>query len=376
MTERESAFLSEALDLARQGFGQTSPNPMVGAVLVRDGAIVGRGSHVYANVKHAEVLALEQAGQRALGSTLYINLEPCSHQGRTPPCTGALIAAGIKRVVAALQDPNPLVAGDGFRQLRAAGIEVEIDPGHAEAAGKLNEAFVHFMRTRRPLVTLKTALTLDGKIAAPDDNRGWITSDTARAHVQTLRHGCDSILTGIGTALADDPLLTDRSGLPRSRPLLRVVLDSRLRLPIESRLVATCHNDVAVVTTSAASQEKRNALEEAGVRVLVFDGPFGRADVRQTIDWLGQQRMLSVLVEAGSHLNWSVLEAECADKIFFYYAPKILGGTQSLSMAGGIGRRRRIDAIRVRNVQLHPIAPDEFAVEGYVVKELDVHGDH
>jgi diaminohydroxyphosphoribosylaminopyrimidine deaminase/5-amino-6-(5-phosphoribosylamino)uracil reductase len=231
------------------------------------------------------------------------------------------------------------------------------------------------MRTRRPLVTLKTALTLDGKIAAPDDNRGWITSETARAHVQLLRHECDAILTGIGTALADDPLLTDRSGLPRSRPLLRVVLDSRLRLPIASRLVTSCHNDVAVVTTSAAAAEKRDALEKAGVKVLVFDGPFGRADVRQTIEWLGEQKMLSVIVEAGSHLNWSVLEAECVDRVFFYYAPKILGGTQSLSMAGGIGRRRRVDAIRVRDVQLHPIAPDEFAVEGYVVKELDVHRD-
>ena len=376
MTERESIWLDEALALARQGFGQTSPNPMVGAVLVRDGAVVGRGSHVYANLKHAEVLALEQAGSQARGSTLYINLEPCSHEGRTPPCTDALISAGVSRVVAAMEDPNPVVSGDGFRKLAAAGIQVEIDPAHAAAAGHLNEAFVHFMRTRRPLVTLKTALTLDGKIAAPDDNRGWITSDTARAHVQTLRHGCDAILTGIGTALADDPLLTDRSGLPRSRPLLRVVLDSRVRLPIESRLVTSCHDDVVVVTTSAASVEKRRALEKAGVRVLVFDGPLGRADVRQTIDWLGQQRMLSVIVEAGSHLNWSVLDAECADKIFFYYAPKILGGIQSLSMAGGIGRRRRVDAIRVRDVQLHSIAHDEFAVEAYVVKEMDVHGDH
>ena len=371
----DAGWLDEALKLAAQGRGQTSPNPMVGAVIVRDGEVVGRGFHVYTELKHAEILALDEAGERARGATLYINLEPCSHQGRTPPCADALIAAGIARVVASMQDPNPLVAGDGFRKLRAAGITVDLHHESSAAAHKLNEAFVHFMRTRRPLVTLKTALTLDGKISAPDDNRGWITSETARAHVQGLRHGCDAILTGIGTALADDPLLTDRSGLPRSRPLLRVVLDSRLRLPIESRLVTSCQNDVVVITTSAATPEKRRAIEKAGVKVLVFDGPFGRADVRQAIDWLGQQSMLSVIVEAGSHLNWSVLEAECADRIFFYYAPKILGGTQSMSMAGGIGRRRRIDAIRVRNVQLHPIAPDEFAVEGYVVKELDVHGD-
>ena len=368
-------YLREALELASKGRGQTSPNPMVGAVLVRDGEVVGRGFHIYANRKHAEILAIEDAGERARGATLYINLEPCSHQGRTPPCADAVIAAGISRVVASMEDPNPLVGGDGFRKLRGAGIDVEIDRESSASARKLNEAFVHFMETRRPLVTLKTALTLDGKIAAPDDNRGWITSETARTHVQGLRHECDVILTGIGTALADDPLLTDRSGLPRSHPLLRVVLDSRLRLPIESRLVSSCQDDVAVVTTSAAPADKRKALENAGVKVLVFDGRFGRADVRRTIDWLGEQKMLSCLVEAGSHLNWSVLEAESADKIFFYYAPKILGGTQSLSMAGGIGRRRRIDAIRVRNMQLHPIAPDEFAVEAYVVKELDVHRD-
>jgi diaminohydroxyphosphoribosylaminopyrimidine deaminase/5-amino-6-(5-phosphoribosylamino)uracil reductase len=349
---------------------------MVGAVVVRDGEVVGRGFHVYSNVKHAEIVALEAAGDKARGSTLYINLEPCSHQGRTGPCADAVIAAGVKRVVISMEDPNPRVSGDGIRKLRSAGVEVEMDAESAAEARKLNEAFVHFMRTRRPLVTLKTALTLDGKIAAPDDNRGWITSETARAHVQTLRHECDAIVTGIGTALADDPLLTDRSGLARSRPLLRVVLDSRLRLPIDSRLVKSCHEDVAVVTTSAAPQEKRKALEAAGVKVLVFDGRIGRADVRQTIEWLGEQKMLSVIVEAGSHLNWSVLEAECADKVFFYYAPKILGGMQSLSMAGGIGRRTRRDAIRVRNVTLHPIAQDEFAVEGYVVKETDVHGNH
>ena len=360
--------MNEALELARQGRGQTSPNPMVGVVLVRDDQIVGRGFHVYSQLKHAEIVALEQAGDRARGATLYINLEPCSHHGRTPPCTEALIAAGIVRVVASMDDPNPQVAGGGFRRLRDAGIRVDLHHETSAAARALNEPFAHFMRSRSPLVTLKTALTLDGKIAAPDDNRGWITSDTARAHVQQLRHNSDSILTGIGTVLADDPLLTDRTGLPRSRPLLRVVLDSLLRLPLESRLVNTCRGDLAVITTSAASADRRRVLEAAGVQVLVFDGPFGRADIRRTILWLGEQKMLSLVVEAGSHLNWSVLEAECADKIFFYYAPKILGGTQSLPMAGGIGRRRRIDAIRVKDVRVHPIAPDEFAVEAWLVK--------
>ena len=361
------SYLREAVELARRGRGQTSPNPMVGAVLVQAGEVVGRGFHTYAAVKHAEIVALEQAGERALGATLYINLEPCSHQGRTGPCADALVAAGVGRVVAAMQDPNPVVAGDGFRMLRAAGIAVEICP--STDAEKLNESYVHFMRTEKPLVTLKAALTLDGKIAAPDDNRGWITSAKARAHVQQLRHETDAILTGIGTVMADDCLLTDRSELPRSRPLLRIVLDSQLRLPLSSKMVQRVDRDLVVVCTSAASAERRKALEQRGARVLVFDGPGGRVDVYRVVQWLGEAKMLSLLIEAGSKINWAVLEAQAADKVFFYYAPKILGGTQSLPMAGGIGRRRRVDAIQLRGVEVHQIATDEFAVEAKIEKD-------
>jgi len=361
------SFSDDAIALAQKGRGLTSPNPLVGAILVKDGLAIGRGIHTYPAVKHAEVLALEEAGDRARGATLYINLEPCSHQGRTGPCADALIAAGIAKVVAGMEDPNPRVAGEGFRKLRAAGIEVVVE--NSKAALKVNEPFAHYMRNRKPLVTLKTALTLDGKIAAPDDNRGWITSATARAHVQQLRHDSDAILTGIGTVLADDCFLTDRSGLPRHRPLMRIVLDSRLRLPISSQMVAKIDNDLAVVTTSAASPEKKKALEDRGAKVLTFDGPGGRADIHRTVQWLGEQQYLSLLVEAGSKVNWAVLEAEAADKIYFYYAPKILGGTESLSMAGGIGRRRRVDAIQIKNIELHTISPDEFALEGYVYRD-------
>jgi len=367
--ETDARYLREALDLARQGDAQTSPNPLVGAVLVRDGQVVGRGFHTWAGVKHGEILALEEAGERARGATLYINLEPCCHQGRTGPCSAALIAAGVTRVVAALEDPNPLVAGQGMRQLRAAGIRAEMSPAFSAEAEKLNEAFVHFMRTRLPLVTLKTALTLDGKIAAPDDNRGWITSEKARAHVQQLRHLADAILTGIGTVLADDCHLTDRTGLPRSRPLLRIVLDSRLRLPLDSQMVRGAQGDVLAVGTSAAPAERRKALESRGVRVLILDGRDGRSDLRAAIEAVAHEQYLSVLIEAGAKVNWAALETGVADKIFFYYAPKILGGSESLSMAGGVGRRRRADAIRVHRTELHRIAPDEFAVEGYVVKE-------
>ena len=363
-------YIREALDLARQGRAQASPNPMVGAVLVRDGGVVGRGFHTFAGLKHAEIVALDQAGERASGATLYINLEPCSHTGRTPPCADALAAAGVARVVAAMRDPNPLVAGEGFERLRRAGVEVEIASAFTAEAEKLNESFAHFMRTRRPLVTLKAALTLDGKIAAPDDNEGWITSETARAHVQQLRHDTDAILTGIGTVLADDCLLTDRTGLPRGRPLLRIVLDSQLRLPLDSKMLRSAQGDLLVVTTSAAAAEKARALEEHGARVVMFDGPGGRTDLRCVVEWLGQQKYLSLMIEAGSKVNWSALESEIVDRIFFYYGPKILGGMQSLPMAGGIGRRRRVDAIHVENLTVHTIARDEFAVEAYV------HRDH
>jgi diaminohydroxyphosphoribosylaminopyrimidine deaminase/5-amino-6-(5-phosphoribosylamino)uracil reductase len=336
---------------------------------VRDGEVVGRGFHTFAGRKHAEIVALEEAGEKARGATLYINLEPCSHTGRTGPCADALVTAGVTKVVAAMRDPNPLVAGDGFKRLLGAGIEVELASAFTSEAEKLNEAFVHFMRTGRPLVTLKTALTLDGKIAAPDDNQGWITSETARSHVQQIRHDADAILTGIGTVLADNCLLTDRTGLARGRPLLRIVLDSQLRMPVDAKMLQSAREDLLLVATSAAPADRRKMLEGHGAKVVVFDGPGGRADIRRVVDWLGQEKYLSLMIEAGSKVNWSALESDIVDKIFFYYGPKILGGMQSLPMAGGIGRRRRADAIRIQKLTLHAIAPDEFAVEGYVHRD-------
>jgi len=345
---------------------------MVGAVIVRDGEVVGRGFHTYAGMHHAEIVALTEAGDKARGATIYLNLEPCSHHGRTPPCVEALIRAGVAKVVAPVADPNPQVSGQGFAKLREAGIEVEIAGEFAAETEKLNEPFFHFMRTGRPLVTLKAAITLDGKISAPDDNRGWITSERARAHVQELRHESDAILTGIGTVLADDCLLTDRTGEPRARPLLRMVMDSQLRLPVDSKMVRSAADDVVLITTTACNAERRKMLESHGVQVLVMDGPGGRADLRSAVEWLGRQRYLSLMIEAGAKLNWTALEAELVDRVFFYYGPKILGGLEALPLAGGIGRRRRADAIRVHNVTVHPIPPDEFAVEGY----LDVHRDY
>lgn len=362
-------LMREALDLARAAMGQTSPNPSVGCVIARDGTIVGRGAHRYATRDHAEVVALGQAGDAAREADAYVTLEPCSHQGRTGPCAEALIEAGIRRVFVALVDPNPMVSGSGIQRLRDAGVEVFLDSEASPEATRINEPYIHYMRTRRPLVTLKSAVTLDGKIAAPEDNEGWITSESARQHVQSLRHWSDVMITGIGTVLADDCLLTDRTGVARSRPLLRVILDSQLRLPILSRMVHTFQPSVLVATTTAASPERRKALEAKGVEVVVFDSANGRVSLELLIQELGRRQYLSAMIEAGSKVNWSALDSDIVDKVFFYYAPKILGGLQSLPIAGGLGRRRRSDAILLHDIRLHPVAPEEFAVEGWLQKD-------
>ncbi len=374
------SFMQQALDLAYSGIGLTSPNPAVGALVVDpDGKVVGRGTHTYDGVKHAEVLALEEAGDRAKGATLYLTLEPCSHQGRTGPCVDAVIAAGIKRVVAATHDPNPQVGGKGFAKLRAAGIKVTQGVLESQAT-KLNEWFAKWIRTKLPLVTLKAGMTLDGKIAPPpgeSDNPtalgssgatgGWITSEQAREHVHVLRHASDAIMVGVGTIVADDPLLTDRSGEPRRRPLLRVIVDSRLRLPPESRLVKTAKEDV-IVFCSFAEEKKKKALEKKGIRVeQVALGPAndGRPDLQRIAKHLGEMEVTSLLIEGGALVNWAALAAGIVDKVFLYYAPKILAGMGSVPFAGGLGFRRLSEAAYVKNITLHRFGED-FAVEGYL----------
>jgi diaminohydroxyphosphoribosylaminopyrimidine deaminase / 5-amino-6-(5-phosphoribosylamino)uracil reductase len=372
--------MQQALDLAFRGIGLTAPNPAVGALVVdAAGNVVGRGTHTYEGVKHAEVLALEQAGHKAKGGTLYLNLEPCVHQGRTGPCVDAVIAAGIKRVVAATHDPNPQVGGKGFAKLRAAGIKVAQGVLEAESC-KLNEWFAKYIRTRLPLVTLKAGMTLDGKIAPPPGEsdspralgagsatRGWVTSEQARAHVQHLRHASDAIMVGVGTIVADDPLLTDRLGEPRRKPLLRVIVDSRLRMPLGSRIVKTVKDDV-IVFCSFAEEKKRTALESRGIRVQqVALGPAddGRPDLTRIVKALGEMEVTSLLIEGGALVNWAALAAGIVDKVFLYYAPKILAGTGSVPFAGGAGFRHLSDAAYVKNITLHRFGED-FAVEGYL----------
>jgi len=372
----DDQFLQRALELARQGTGLVSPGPHVGAVIVDTrGNIVGTGVYTFVGVKHAEVLALEQAGDRARGGTLYINLEPHAHQGRTPPCTDALIRAGVHRVVACMADPNPEVGGRGFEKLRAAGIHVEVGRMEDEARG-LNEAFTRYIRHGVPLVMLKSAMTLDGKIASARGTVAqadgvppgeWITGEEARAHVHEQRQQSDAILAGIGTILADDPLLTDRSGKARRRPLLRVILDSHLRLPLESRLVRSVVRDDVLVICSRAEEQKKIALESRGVRVeqLPSSNPDGRPDIHAVLRRLGQLEIASLIIEGGSTVNAAALEAGIVDKVFLYYAPRIMAAAGAVPFVCENGLHAAREEIRLKRIQVHRFGED-FAVEGYL----------
>lgn len=377
--EYDLQHLQHALELAQRSFGLASPNPNVGAVLVNDrGDVVGEGFYTYEGIKHAEVLAIEKADEKARGTTLYINLEPCSHQGRTGPCVEALIGAGIKRVVACIPDPNPIVSGRGFARLRQAGIQVTSGVLEEEARS-LNDAFAKYIRYRIPLVTLKAGMTLDGKIAPPPEDvaasavmgaggptGGWITSDEARAHVQQLRHRHDAILVGVGTVIADNPLLTDRTGLARRRPLMRVIVDSHLRLPLTSRVAQTANDDV-LVFSSFAEEKKKQQLVEHGIQVeqVASAGLDGRPDLQAICRRLAERQITSVMIEGGALVNWAALASGVADKIFFYYAPKILAGTGSVPFASGPGFRRMSEAAHLNSFRLHRFGED-FAVEGYL----------
>jgi diaminohydroxyphosphoribosylaminopyrimidine deaminase/5-amino-6-(5-phosphoribosylamino)uracil reductase len=375
----DEPHLRRALELARAGIGLASPNPVVGAVVVdRSGREVGAGTHTYDGRKHAEVLALEQAGNAARGGTLYLNLEPCSHQGRTEPCADAVVASGISHVVCSMQDPNPRVAGRGFAKLRASGIAVHVGSFEAEAK-KLNESFAKYIVRGKPLVTLKSAMTLDGKIAAAKkpgagsdsaasvsegarSGHHWITGELARAHVQQLRHHNDAIMVGVGTVMADDPLLTDRSGLPRRRKLLRVILDSYLRIPLGSRVIQTADDDVLVLYSTAEERSKQ-ALESQGIRVQQISAPAdGRPDFAAVVDALGALEITSLLIEGGSLVNGAALASGEVDKVFLFYAPKMFGDCAVPFIAG---RSLRGRAQCVQRFELHRFGED-FALEGYV----------
>jgi len=331
--EQDRYWMQRALELARRGIAVTSPNPAVGCVILdRAGQVVGEGWHEYDLLDHAEVVALkvakQHAGERLKGGTAYVTLEPCNHTGRTGPCSQALIDAGLTRVVTATIDPNPLVAGHGMERLRAAGIETAVGACRAEAR-RLNEGFAKWIQHKRPLVLLKVAMTLDGRIAPPAGQHllhepFWITSEAARTAVQPLRWQADAALTGVDTVLADDPMLTDRSGLRRRRPLLRVVLDSALRMPLDCKMVASSQKDVVVFTVSN-DEARATRLRERGVRVEVLPAEVGRVPLGKVLDKLGAEGILSVLTETGTRLNTALLAGGLVDRVHMFVSPQIMG---------------------------------------------------
>jgi diaminohydroxyphosphoribosylaminopyrimidine deaminase/5-amino-6-(5-phosphoribosylamino)uracil reductase len=371
-------FMQHALALAAKGTSLASPNPMVGCVIVREGQIVGEGFHQYEWRDHAEIVALKTAGEKARGATLYVTLEPCNHTGRTGPCTEAIIAAGIQRVVAATEDPNPITTGRGFERLRAAGIEVFTGVAEDEAR-KLNEPFACWIRTKRPFVTLKSAMTFDGQLALPHaatksrknsaahQRFAWITSEESRAEVHHMRHASDALLTGIGTILADDPLLTDRSGLPRRRRMLRIILDSKLKLSPKSRIVETSDEDLLVFTAAPLKSPKSRKLQQHGVEIVRAGTFRGRLDLRFVLEELGRRDILSVLLEAGPTMNGAALAAGIVDKLMLFYAPKIAGDNRvPFALAPKLAHPS------LQNIRISQFGPD-FAVEGYL---HDVYRNH
>ena len=357
--------MERAIALARVALGSTSPNPAVGAVVVKDGSIVGEGYTLPPGQRHAEIGALRQAGPLAQGATLYCTLEPCCHYGRTPPCTDAIIAAGVSRVIYAVMDPNPRVSGGGAAALQAAGVSVE-HQHHAEAA-ELYEAFAKHVVTGRPYVVAKFAMSLDGKIATRTGDSQWITGPDARARVQRMRKELDGIMVGIGTALADDPQLTARDDdgetLPVNLQPIRVVVDSNARMPADARMLSQPGHTLVAVSENA-SRSRIAALEEVGATVQVFPGTDGRVNLSALLEYLGAEGVVSLLVEGGGGVLGAMLDARLIDKVHVFLGPVLIGGAGARSPIEGNGATLMADAWRLERTSMEPIGED-WLITGY-----------
>ena len=351
------------MELASFGVGQVSPSPLVGCVIVgENGEITGEGTYIYENVTHAEILALEKAGERAKGSTAYVSLEPHAHFGRTEPCTEALINAGIKRVVAPIEDPNPLVSGKGFEQLRAKGIEVVTGILAGEAA-KLNEKFILWHKLKRPFVHLKMAMSLDGRISLGNSISTTLSGENALQRVHQLRHEYDAILVGGNTAFIDDPSLTDRSEKPRRRKLVRVVLDNRLRIPLDADVVKTARDVPTIVVSNSGDEEKINNLSENGVEVIRRNA----RDLKAVLEELRKRELQSVLVEGGTEVAGAFCDAKLVDKLSFIVAPLVIGGKDAPAAIGGNGALSLENAMHLENVEIAR-HDEDFEITGYPAK--------
>ncbi len=357
--------MAVALELAAHGRGRTSPNPMVGAVVVRNGRIVGRGFHEAAGKPHAEVNAIEDAGDQALGADLYVTLEPCNHTGRTPPCTETILRAGIRRVVAAMRDPNPRVAGGGLDYLSRSGLQTVAGILEAEAR-RLNESFVKFIQTGRPFVILKCAATLDGRIATRTGDSKWISNEQSRAYGHELRHAVDGVLVGINTIRCDDPLLTARLETGRGKDPARIVLDTRLSIDPRARVLSVdSEAETLVVCGCPVDAGKKAAIEKKGVRILEAPVKDSHIDMRALMPLLGQMEITSVLIEGGGRVSAAAVAAGIVDKVVFFYAPKILGGDDGVPIFRGVGPRLMSECIRIRDIRTQRFG-DDVMIEGYV----------
>lgn len=361
VTDFHERMMRRALSLARRGIGRTSPNPAVGCVIVRGGAVIGEGWHRKAGTPHAEVHALRQAGEGARGADVYVTLEPCSHHGKTPPCADALVAAGVARVFVGMVDPNPRVCGQGIGRLEAAGIEVVSGILEADCR-RINEPFIKHVSTGMPFVTLKSAMTMEGKTATGSGDSRWITNEKSRRYVHKLRAGADAVMVGIGTVLADDPQLTAR--IPGGRDPLRVVVDSNLRTPATARML-TQQSDAATLIATVSRDEKRMAgLRSAGAEILHCANRGGRVDLRDLLKRLGARGVQAVLIEGGSELAGEALRAGVIDKFLFFYAPKLLGGKEGYGLFGGPSVGRMTEAFRLRTDTVRRFGGD-IMVEAY-----------
>jgi len=357
--------MRRALELAGKAAGRTSPNPMVGAVIVKNGRVIAEGYHKKAGRPHGEIEALRKAGKRARGAQMFVNLEPCCHQGRTPPCTDAIIESGIKEVFVGMRDPNPLVAGKGIRQLKRAGIAVHSGLLKSECL-RLNEVFVKYIQTGMPFVILKSALSLDGKIATSTGESQWITGPEARERVHRMRDQVDAILVGAGTVLKDNPRLTTRLKKGKGHNPARVILDVRAEIPLKARVFQHANRDrIIYVTTSQASAVRVNRLKDRGVEVQVFSWINAHISLIKLVKLLGQMEIASVLLEGGSGINASALKEGIVDKAVLFLAPMIIGGESAPGVVGGPGIKNLKQALPIKNMTVTPVGAD-WMVEGYL----------
>jgi diaminohydroxyphosphoribosylaminopyrimidine deaminase / 5-amino-6-(5-phosphoribosylamino)uracil reductase len=352
-------YMQLALENALAMKGQTDPNPLVGSVIVNENRVVGIGAHLKAGEPHAEIHALRMAGDKARGGTIYVTLEPCSHHGRTGPCAVAIAEAGIKKVVIAALDPNPLVSGRGVKILEDAGIEVEVGILE-EKSRKMNEVFNKFIVKKLPFVTLKSGITLDGKIASYSNNSKWITSSESRLDVHKLRNENQAILVGVNTVIHDDPELTAR--IPNGRNPIRVIMDSTLKIPLDSKVLNDHQAETWVFTTENHDKEKKEQIEARGAKVFITST--SQADPTRVLEILGEQLVSSLLIEGGGTINAAFLENKLVDKAIFYMAPKLIGGKESPSFFGGTGIDKMADAIELTDLHVTQIGPD-FKFTGY-----------